>query len=213
MDKVKTKLIEQATSKKASAEARKLRDLKKFGKQVQIAKQQERAKEKKESLEKIQSLKRSTSPSLSPPIFNVLHAPSCHPVPRTMKLTASRTERQEGGSSSLKANEADDLFDVALENELGDQRGAKKGRDAKRSAGRGAGGEREPNAKRQKKDAKFGFGGKKRYAKSGDATSSGDLSSFSSRRMRSGGPGGAGGAKKGGAPRPGKSRRAAAARR
>ncbi len=104
---------------------------------------------------------------------------------------------------------------MALENELGDQRGAKRGRDGKRSAGRGGGGggaEREPNAKRQKKDAKYGFGGKKRYAKSGDAMSSGDLSGFSSRRMRSG-PGGAGGAKKGGAPRPGKSRRAAAARR
>ena len=59
MDKVKAKLIEQATNKKAAAEARKLRDLKKFGKQVQVAKQQERAKAKKDSLEKISSLKRS----------------------------------------------------------------------------------------------------------------------------------------------------------
>ncbi len=60
MDKVKAKLVEQATNKKAAAEARKLRDLKKFGKQVQVAKQQERAKQKKETLEKISSLKRST---------------------------------------------------------------------------------------------------------------------------------------------------------
>ena len=59
MDKVKAKLIEEATSKKASAEARKLRDLKKFGKQVQVAKQQERAKEKKATLEKISLLKKS----------------------------------------------------------------------------------------------------------------------------------------------------------
>lgn len=66
MDKVKAKLIEEATSKKASAEARKLRDLKKFGKQVQVAKQQERAKEKKATLEKISLLKKSMSsaPSL-----------------------------------------------------------------------------------------------------------------------------------------------------
>ncbi|RYP48217.1 hypothetical protein DL769_011227 [Monosporascus sp. CRB-8-3] len=35
MEKVKAKLIEEASAKKASAEARKLRDLKKFGKQVQ----------------------------------------------------------------------------------------------------------------------------------------------------------------------------------
>jgi len=59
MEKVKAKLIEEASAKKASAEARKQRDLKKFGKQVQIAKLQERAKAKKETLEKIKSLKRS----------------------------------------------------------------------------------------------------------------------------------------------------------
>lgn len=60
MEKVKAKLIEEATAKKASAEARKLRDLKKFGKQVQVAKLQERHKEKRETLEKIKALKKST---------------------------------------------------------------------------------------------------------------------------------------------------------
>jgi rRNA-processing protein EBP2 len=59
MEKVKAKLIEEATAKKASAEARKLRDLKKFGKQVQVAKLQERQKEKRETLEKIKALKKS----------------------------------------------------------------------------------------------------------------------------------------------------------
>lgn len=59
MEKVKAKLIEEATAKKASAEARKLRDLKKFGKQVQVAKLQERHKEKRETLEKIKALKKS----------------------------------------------------------------------------------------------------------------------------------------------------------
>jgi rRNA-processing protein EBP2 len=57
-----------------------------------------------------------------------------------------------------------------------------------------------PN-KRQKKDAKYGFGGKKRFAKSGDAMSSGDLRGFSSKKMKTG-------AKQ----RPGKSRRAGAKR-
>lgn len=71
MEKVKAKLIEEATAKKASAEARKQRDLKKFGKQVQVAKQQERAKQKRDTLEKINLLKKSTclsypSPSPSP---------------------------------------------------------------------------------------------------------------------------------------------------
>lgn len=60
MEKVKDRLVQEASAKKASAEARKLRDLKKFGKQVQVAKMQERQKAKKDTLEKIQSLKRST---------------------------------------------------------------------------------------------------------------------------------------------------------
>jgi rRNA-processing protein EBP2 len=59
-----------------------------------------------------------------------------------------------------------------------------------------------PNAKRQKKDSKFGYGGKKRFSKSGDAESAGDMRGFSAARMK--GKGG-GGAKK----RPGKSRRVA----
>lgn len=60
MEKVKAKLVEEATAKKASAEARKQRDLKKFGKQVQVAKLQERHKQKRETLEKIKALKKST---------------------------------------------------------------------------------------------------------------------------------------------------------
>jgi rRNA-processing protein EBP2 len=60
MQKVKAKLVEDATAKKAAAEARKQRDLKKFGKQVQVQKQLERQKQKRETLEKINLLKRST---------------------------------------------------------------------------------------------------------------------------------------------------------
>lgn len=63
MGKVKDRLVEEATSKKAAAEARKLRDLKKFGKQVQVAKEQDRAKQKRETLDKIKTLKRSEFPS------------------------------------------------------------------------------------------------------------------------------------------------------
>lgn len=59
--------------------------------------------------------------------------------------------------------------------------------------------ERRTSVKRQKKDAKFGFGGKKRFAKSGDAFSTSDLKTFSAKGMK--------GRKKGGQ-RPGKIRRA-----
>ena len=60
---------------------------------------------------------------------------------------------------------------------------------------RGPGG---TDSKRQKNDHKFGFGGKKRFSKSGDAASSADIRGFSASKM------------KGKAKRPGKSRRAAA---
>ncbi|KAK0614302.1 eukaryotic rRNA processing protein EBP2-domain-containing protein [Immersiella caudata] len=165
MDKVKAKLIEEASAKKASAEARKQRDLKKFGKQVQVAKQQERAKQKRETLDKINELKK---------------------------------KRKEGASSALGATEADDIFDVAVENEL------KSGNSKKRSF---SAGEHAPNAKRQKKDSKYGFGGKKKHLKSNDANSSADIGGFSAKRMKTGG--GAGPKKAFKAPRLGKARRKA----
>ncbi|KAI1414539.1 Ebp2-domain-containing protein [Hypoxylon sp. FL1857] len=146
MEKVKAKLVEEASAKKASAEARKQRDLKKFGKQVQVAKMQERQKAKRETLEKIKTLKR---------------------------------KRQES-SGDLGATEAD-LFDVGVDAELSKH-------NAKKAFARGKDGERAPppSAKRQKKNEKYGFGGKKRHAKSGDAVSSGDLSGFDARRMKAG---------------------------
>ncbi|KAG6040968.1 hypothetical protein E4U41_006446 [Claviceps citrina] len=146
MEKVKAKLVEEASAKKAAAEARKLRDLKKFGKQVQVAKLQERQKEKRETLEKIKNLKR---------------------------------KRQESGGD-MTTKEAD-IFDVSVDKELAkhSQRSGPPGR----GGGPPSGG---PGAKRQKKNEKYGFGGKKRHAKSGDAISSGDLSGFNTKKMKAG---------------------------
>ena len=59
MGKVKQKMVDEAANKKAASEARRQRDLKKFGKQVQVAKEQERAKARRETMDKISSLKRS----------------------------------------------------------------------------------------------------------------------------------------------------------
>lgn len=84
------------------------------------------------------------------------------------------------------------LFDVALEDASKDDKVDRP--DRKRAGGRTQG-------KRQKRDEKFGFGGKKRFSKSGDAVSSGDLRGFSSKKMK-------GQKAKGGPQRLGKSRRA-----
>lgn len=95
----------------------------------------------------------------------------------------------------MTTNEAD-IFDVSVDTEL-----------AKHSQkpGSGRGGPSGPggNNKRQKKNEKYGFGGKKRHAKSGDAISSGDLSGFNTKKMKAGGKG------KPKASRPGKNRRKA----
>jgi rRNA-processing protein EBP2 len=58
--------------------------------------------------------------------------------------------------------------------------------------------------KRDTKDKKFGFGGKKRFAKSGDATSTGDMRGFSAKGMKSSAFGGSRSRVK---QRPGKSKR------
>ena len=60
---VKSKIKREAASKKAAIEARRQRDLKKFGKQVQVARLQEREKVKRETLDKIKTLQRSMSNS------------------------------------------------------------------------------------------------------------------------------------------------------
>lgn len=86
------------------------------------------------------------------------------------------------------------MFDIAIE-EGSKPDSRKRGQDDN-TGGR--------NTKRQKKDQKYGFGGKKRFAKSGDAISSGDMRGFSAKKMKGGA--------KGGAKRPGKSKRVAARR-
>lgn len=58
MDKIKGKLVTEASEKKARQDARRQRDLKKFGKQVQNATLQKRQLEKKDTLDKIKALKR-----------------------------------------------------------------------------------------------------------------------------------------------------------
>ncbi|KAI9887832.1 MAG: rRNA-processing protein and EBNA1-binding protein ebp2 [Watsoniomyces obsoletus] len=162
MGRIKEKMMEEASRKKAGAEARKQRDLKKFGKQVQVAKLQERDRAKRETLGKIEMLKRKRK-----------NAPD-------------------------DTNEdPNNLFDIALE-DPSPKSSHRNPTGAPRGASRGATDGRGNKFKRQKRDEKFGFGGKKRFSKSGDAISSGDLSRLDHSR---GGGGGFGGRNSGGAGR------------
>jgi rRNA-processing protein EBP2 len=116
----------------------------------------------------------------------------------------------ERASAPTTAETEPDLFDVELDDTTTPN---KKDRDFKRNSRGGSGGrgDRSGPNKRQKKDEKFGFGGKKRFGKSTDAASSADASGFSVAKMKgkTGGRGGRGGARGGASSRPGKSRRAA----
>lgn len=81
----------------------------------------------------------------------------------------------ERKNADVPGAEETDMFDVALEDASKADRASKRPRTSE--GGRG------PN-KRSKKDAKYGFGGKKRFAKSGDAVSSSDLRGFSTQKMK-----------------------------
>lgn len=193
MEKIKAKLVEEASAKKASAEARKLRDLKKFGKQVQVSKLQERQKAKREVLDKIKTLKRSKlRPIQYFPYMYIYYIVVAVIMTILVQLANEHylVERQEH-NSDVGTKEAD-IFDVSVDNEIA-KHSQRSGSTRQQSGARAS------NAKRQKKNEKYGFGGKKRHAKSGDAVSSGDLSRFNVKRMKSK------------ASRPGKGRRKAAA--
>ena len=194
MGRIRQKMRDDAAGKKASSEAKAQRQARKFGKQVQQAKEQERAKEKRTTLDKIKDLKRSMFLPIASSVFPA--PPSSQPARKIQTNSFSTLTERKGLDTGL-VNESDSLFQsIAVEAPSSKD---KSGRDRT-----GAGDGRDPPSrhKRQKKDAKFGFGGRKRFGKSGDASSTADLSGFSEGRMkgrafavggRGGGRGGRGG--------------------
>ncbi|KAL6942831.1 rRNA-processing protein and EBNA1-binding protein ebp2 [Hanseniaspora osmophila] len=147
MDKLKQKMVQEASEKKAIEDARRQRNLKKFGKQVQVATLQQRQKEKRETLDKIKTLRKK------------------------------RPAGEMGGAGSGKGDSGD--FNVAVEEAVFDNKRGKPQVSKKRAA----------------KDAKYGFGGMKRFKRKNDAESSADMGGFSHKKM------------KGNNSRPGKSKR------
>ncbi|KAL2357397.1 eukaryotic rRNA processing protein EBP2-domain-containing protein [Cryomyces antarcticus] len=199
MDKIKKKMIDEAAGKRAAADARRQRDLKKFGKQVQVAKLQERDKAKRDMLEKVNILKRKrqgadTTQTTEEDLFDV----ALEDAAATEK--ADKAARRASGSRGGRGGERGGRPSFSDRGGRGRGRGGRGGGDGAgrggREGGDGAG------FKRQKRDDKHGFGGKKRFGKSNDAASSADASGYSVRKMKGG---------KRGAPRPGKSRRTARA--
>ena len=149
MERVRQRLLDESASIKASEDAKRQRELKKYGKKIQTEKLFERQRSKRDMQEKVNALKR---------------------------------KRQTGLDMD------DDEFDVQLEEALGERKAAQRT-------------QRGPNKKRQYRDEKYGFGGKKRHNKSNTAESTDQVGP--SRRKPGPRP------KGGKAKRPGKARRAA----
>lgn len=82
----------------------------------------------------------------------------------------------ERKNTDTGAAHEEDLFDVALDDAAKEDRSSRSARDG---AARGS-----QRNKKQKKDEKFGFGGKKRFSKSTDAASTADLKGFSAKKMK-----------------------------
>ncbi|KDN36834.1 Ebp2-domain-containing protein [Tilletiaria anomala UBC 951] len=169
MERVRQKLLDERAGIKASEEAKKQRELKKFGKKVQVEKLLERQKRKKELADKVKGLR----------------------------------QRHGGGGDD------NDGFDIQLEDTLGESTSAKSPKD-RRKLGKGKDGR--AKMPRTARDAKYGFGGKKRYSKENTAASTNDFDGGPAKKRRISGTAGfrKPAAKKS---RPGKSKRAGGARR
>lgn len=109
MTKIKKKLFDEAASKKAAADARRQRDLKKFGKQVQVAKLQQRQKEKKETLEKINSLKRSTfCPSPTVRVSILTFEQNARPNQQVLRITTMTSSTSPSTTTTRNPPSAED---------------------------------------------------------------------------------------------------------
>ncbi|KAJ2451269.1 RRNA processing protein [Coemansia sp. RSA 2336] len=159
MAKIRESLLAQQQGIQNAEEAKKQRELRKYGKKIQQEKLKEREDKKKASLDKIATIKK----------------------------------RLRSGD----LGDADD-FDIDVGSDDDANFSARSG-PSKR------GGKLAPNKKRQSKNDRYGFGGKKRGLKRNTADSAGDITGFSVKRNKSGSF--SGGAKKGKAKRPGKAKR------
>lgn len=119
MDKLKGKLLKEAADKKASEDAKKQRQLKKFGKQVMHATLQDRAKQKRETLDRIKSLKkkRSSNEMANDDEFQIALEEATQEQPKRHKPNGKRLAKDakfgHGGKKRfLRKNDADSSADI-----------------------------------------------------------------------------------------------------
>ncbi|KAJ2771618.1 RRNA processing protein [Coemansia nantahalensis] len=161
MAKIRQRLLTERQGIENAEEAKKQRELRKYGKKIQQEKLKEREDQKKAALDKVATIKKR-----------------------------------------LRSGDLGDADDFEIDVDSDDD-----GRPSKKAAPNKKGKSQGPGKKRQLKNEKFGFGGKKRGMKNNTAESASDLSGFSAKHNKSTKFGGGGGGGKKKAVRPGKSKR------
>ncbi|KAI8322464.1 eukaryotic rRNA processing [Martensiomyces pterosporus] len=136
MSKIRQKLLDQQKGIQNSEEAKKQRELRKYGKKIQQEKLKEREDQKKAALEKISTIKKR-----------------------------------------LRSGDLGDAEDFEIDIDSDDDGSSKRAGGKKAKTGKN--GKPMPNKKRQQKNEKFGFGGKKRGLRKNTAESTADMSGFS----------------------------------
>lgn len=205
MAKIRQGLLDEQAGMKASEEARKLRDAKKFGKKVQVERLRERERDKKAVGDKLESLKKSASstPSLLPDQLCLLR------IVTTLTRHAPYFAERKGDSSF-----GGEDFDVALEDALASAGGPSASKKRKPNESERPGRARK-GISRAGRDKKYGFGGgagrrSKQNNMKEDDRSGGGGGGGGAKGKGGGFGGGKGGGKSGMArKRPGKSRRQA----
>lgn len=141
METIRLRLVEEAEGLKASEEAKKKRELKKFGKAIQVENKLQREKETKRIKEGVKELRKSWSPFLLLPPLPFLS------IAELAMDLGSRTERKD--VIKLDGQDAQE-FDIAIEETLSSN-------PKKRAGGPSGGGGTEGRKKsRTARDHKFG---------------------------------------------------------
>ncbi|KAG8376514.1 hypothetical protein BUALT_Bualt09G0071300 [Buddleja alternifolia] len=159
MEKVKGRLLAEKKRTEEADERRKSRENKKLAKEIQVQKQRERAKQKKDEIESVKNW---------------------------------RKQRKQSG---FAADDKDADFSLAFEEGKSFERSNKKrpgvgpgdrsGGKAKFGGGGGGKGKKGFDKKRERRDSKFGFGGRKGLKKQNTAETTNDFRAFNKNKFSS----------------------------
>lgn len=153
MGKVKGRLLAEKRKMEEAEERRKARDNKKLAKEIQVQKQRERAKQKKEDIESVKNW-------------------------RKQRKQSGFAGNDKDGDLSL-AFEDGKSFERSNKKRPGVTPGDRSGGKGRQFGGKGKNGFDNKKRGREKKDSKYGFGGKKGMKKQNTAETTNDFKGFS----------------------------------